>query len=93
MAVTIQFLEGFEVSFYFFIAFHVFGQQYIEDELLDPRKRFILEKMTVARKEEILSDPTPLRPHYLVQPNDLVMIQFNPVHTLTSYVRRIFSFK
>jgi len=48
--------------------------------------------MTVARIEEILSDPTPLRPHYLVQknpPNDLVMSQFNPVHTLTPYLRKI----
>jgi len=45
--------------------------------------------MTFAQIEERLSYPTSLWPHYLVQknpPNDLVMSQFNPVHTLTPYL-------
>jgi hypothetical protein len=48
--------------------------------------------MTFAQIEEIFSDPIPSRPHYLVQknpPNDLAMSQFNPVHTLTPYLRKI----
>jgi hypothetical protein len=64
----------------------VLDQYTIAEEIPDAQNRSILEKLIVAEKEEMISQPRHPRPYYLVQknpPNDFVVSQLNPARTHT----------